>query len=433
VISAIFSAEAIQFLDNDVEKIMDSKLDVPPAMVAIGPPPDGLTVIEMAQMLRMQFADIPIFYTTTVRVGFDKLILIKNGFTDCFLLPIDSAALCTRLKDELSTASNGQIKSYKAVKLLDLAPGVNLDFDVSIFMPANKKYIKLIHGGNELEVQMAEKLSKNQMNTLFVEKDQMKSFYQFTAKQLNSIKSSDKFSATEKSEKLKTAVRGLMSDIFSDSFGDSTVAKGREIGDDCREIVKAFISEGEGGAGSWYERMLKAVGGESGSYSRAANVSTYGTLFTLGIGLSSAKDVGVAGLLHDIGMADIPLELQTKAEEDLTPIEQIEFYKHTQYGLDMIRNRKMIVSPLVMTIIEQHHERFNGQGFPNKLPGHRLRKESQILGLAIQFEHLTSVHEGKKRYTPAEAMKQIKLAAGDPALVRYDPELIKQITALFPQ
>jgi len=48
------------------------------------------------------------------------------------------------LKDDLSLASKGQIKSYKAVKLLDLAPGVNLDFDVSMYMPANKKYIKLL-------------------------------------------------------------------------------------------------------------------------------------------------------------------------------------------------------------------------------------------------------------------------------------------------
>ena len=433
MISKLFSMEAIQVLDYDVEKIMDSNLQPPPAMVAIGPPPEGLELNEMAQMLRMQFAGIPIFFMTTMRTGFDKAILVKNGFTDCFLLPFDNQTLEARLKDELSIASSGKVKSYKAVKLLDLAPGVILDFDVSLFLPANRKYIKLSQSGDEMDALLVEKLGRNQVSSLFVEKSQMKSFYQFTAKQLNTLGSSDKFSATEKSEKLQTAVRDLMSEIFNDSLGDDTVQKGRSIGDDCREIVKAFISNDTQGGGSWYARMLKATGGDSGAYSRAANISTYGTLFALGVGLLTAKDVGVAGLLHDIGMADVPLELQMKSEEDLTPAEQAVFYKHSQYSLDMIRNRKMIVAPLVMTIIEQHHEWFNGRGFPNRIPGHRLRKESQVLALAIQFEKLISVRDGKKQFTPAEAIKLIKAEMSDPALMRYDPELIRQISKLLPE
>jgi HD-GYP domain-containing protein (c-di-GMP phosphodiesterase class II) len=431
VVAGVFSPESIQVLEYDVEKIMDSNLQPPPLMVAIGAPPEGLALTEMAQMLRMQFPAIPIFYTTTVRVGFDKRTLAKNGFTDCFLLPFESPVFETRLKDELSIASKGRIKSYKAVKLLDLAPGVNLDFDVSMYLPANKKYIKLTQSGDEMDARLVEKLGKSQMNSLFVEREQMKNFYEFTAKQLGNIESSDKYSVTEKTEKLKTAVRDLMADVFSDALSDDTVAKGRTIADDCGEIVKAFISNDTKGVGGWYARMLKAVGGESGSYSRAANISTYGTLFALGMGLSTAKDVGVAGLLHDIGMADLPLDIQAKSEEDLTPVEQIAFYKHPQYSLEMIRNRKMIVSPLVMTIIEQHHEWFNGRGLPNKLPGHRLRKESQLLGLAIQFENLTGLSEGRKQYTPAEAWQKVQQEAGDPAMMRYDPDIIKQIAALF--
>jgi hypothetical protein len=91
VIAKSFSTEATQVLGYDVEKIMEANFQPPPAMLAIGTPPEGLSLSEVAQMLRAQFASVPIFYTTTIRTGFDKATL-----TNCRLLQMDRSSLIKR-------------------------------------------------------------------------------------------------------------------------------------------------------------------------------------------------------------------------------------------------------------------------------------------------------------------------------------------------
>ena len=93
-----------------------------------------------------------------------------------------------------------------------------------------------------------------------------------------------------------------------------------------------------------------------------------------------------------------------------------------------------MVSDQVTKIIQQHHELYNGDGYPKGLFGDRILKESQILAIADRFEELTTYRtETEKPYKPSEAVKKIMdEQLKDPAKIKYHPELLKNILSLFP-
>ena len=65
------------------------------------------------------------------------------------------------------------------------------------------------------------------------------------------------------------------------------------------------------------------------------------------------------------------------------------YEKHVDYTLDVIKEKKLILSDLVRKIIYQHHEKYNGMGYPRQLSGDRICIEAQVLSLADKFDYMT--------------------------------------------
>ena len=82
----------VRFLEAKASLIMEP-LNPKPNIVLCGVANGNLSLVEMAQLLRNVYPDIPILGICTDRDLFDREILIKNGFTDVFLLPMDRETL----------------------------------------------------------------------------------------------------------------------------------------------------------------------------------------------------------------------------------------------------------------------------------------------------------------------------------------------------
>ena len=86
-----------------------------------------------------------------------------------------------------------------------------------------------------------------------------------------------------------------------------------------------------------------------------------------------------------------------------------------------------------MKMILQHHELYNGTGYPSGLFVDRICKEAQVLGLANTFDYMTCLKEGKPLMTPAQAVEALRqLQVNDPSKIHYNPELLKKLLTLFP-
>lgn len=414
----------------DLEKLLEL-IEPPPNFILCGKPPADIELIEIAQMLRMQYQGASINFVGDVATGYDKKGLIKNGFNDAFLLPLDEPIFKEAYAEAQAAAKKG-VKIFRSVKLMDMVPETALDFDTYIFMPVNKKHIRFSAAGDPISADRAERLAKNKVSSLFVPQDQMKRFYDYTAKQLQSLAGppDSKISETERRERLMGSVRGLISNMFVS--GSTSTSEGKKLAEDCKNIITTYITNTS--MGKWYTRILAVTADTTNTYSHAANVSTFAALFSMALGIGKPEEMAMAGVLHDLGMAKVPQDIQNKDPGDLTNEDREILRKHPSFAIEIIKDRKIIVPPLIYDMILQHHEQFNGMGYPKGLKGNRILPEAQLLHLADEFDELTCLVEGRPKVAPRDALLFLKKQfAQDPTQMVHDPVLLDKVLALFPE
>lgn len=134
--------------------------------------------------------------------------------------------------------------------------------------------------------------------------------------------------------------------------------------------------------------------------------------------------VGLAGMLHDIGMSKLPPEIND-VDRRLTPDEWAKVKTHPKIAAQMVTG--IPTFPVeVLTAIEQHHESWNGKGYPKGLKGEDIFYPARIIAIADSFSALTTRRGGRALYTAEDAIALMSTEEG-----KYDPKLIKIFTGLL--
>jgi response regulator RpfG family c-di-GMP phosphodiesterase len=150
----------------------------------------------------------------------------------------------------------------------------------------------------------------------------------------------------------------------------------------------------------------------------------------LGLSQSELETIHVAGLLHDIGKAAVPVELLVKPSR-LNEHEFELIKNHPQSGYDIIRDIPFVESlgKDVSIVVQQHHERLNGAGYPNGLSDVEIELESKILSVADVMEAMSSHRPYRPALNIDVAMNEIRKNRG----VVYSPECVDACLELFAQ
>ena len=115
--------------------------------------------------------------------------------------------------------------------------------------------------------------------------------------------------------------------------------------------------------------------------------------------------IGVAGLLHDVGKSRIPNEILNKAGK-LTEEEFAVMKKHTLLGYHILKEKPGI-SPEIMAGVLQHHEKINGRGYPLKLSGQQISSYAKVLSIADIYDALVTERPYKKGFSAHDALEMI--------------------------
>jgi len=126
------------------------------------------------------------------------------------------------------------------------------------------------------------------------------------------------------------------------------------------------------------------------TYAHSINTAVISTIIGREIGIPEDKvrELSLAAYLHDIGKTRLPQEILYKKGKLTT--EEFELIKsHAQLGYDFIKNEMRLPEHIARGALE-HHERWHGDGYPNKLKGKEISKFAQIIGIADVFDALVS-------------------------------------------
>ncbi|HXG93015.1 MAG TPA: HD domain-containing phosphohydrolase [Blastocatellia bacterium] len=138
----------------------------------------------------------------------------------------------------------------------------------------------------------------------------------------------------------------------------------------------------------------------------------------LGLDDAQMRALELGALLHDIGKIGVEDRILLKPEH-LTPVEWREMKKHTEIGSRIIEGIPRLRPALA--VITQHHERWDGSGYPAGLAGEQIDIKARIFAVADALDAITSNRPYDKARSFEEACDELKRGAGR----QFDPSVVE--------
>ena len=148
---------------------------------------------------------------------------------------------------------------------------------------------------------------------------------------------------------------------------------------------------------------------------------------TMGLGDIEVERLRVAAELHDVGNLGIPETLLSKPGP-LTPSERTRMQEHVRIGIGVLSPVESLA--LVLPTIQDHHERWNGSGYPRQLAGEQACLGGRILAAADAFVAITSRRAHRAPVTREAGIAQLSGESG----AQLDPDVVAALrqTAVTP-
>jgi hypothetical protein len=177
--------------------------------------------------------------------------------------------------------------------------------------------------------------------------------------------------------------------------------------------------------------FVQAMSGPAGPplITNLVNVGILATKVGAGLGYhgKELERLTLAGLLHDIGLFAVPQSLITKSGR-LTHDERTLIEQHPELGYQAIRKAGPKYDWLAQ-VVRQAHERWNGQGYPNRLKGRQISEFAQIIGVVDVFDALVSPRGYRRRFFPHEAVRELMVAERTAFPREIVKALVEQLSA----
>jgi HD-GYP domain-containing protein (c-di-GMP phosphodiesterase class II) len=150
------------------------------------------------------------------------------------------------------------------------------------------------------------------------------------------------------------------------------------------------------------------------------------TAVAAGLSPKRAENLRVAAILKDVGNIGVKRRILDK-KDPLTADDVLEIQKHPEIGAKIIKNIDALKD--VVPIIVAHHERFDGNGYPDGKKGEEIPVEARILAVADAYDAMTTEREHRKALDKEEAVYELRLNKGkqfDPVITERFIEVINK-------
>lgn len=201
------------------------------------------------------------------------------------------------------------------------------------------------------------------------------------------------------SESVKARVAEGIQYLYSDTGSEGFTTATRSITDD---LMKA-ISDNDAIAVDISTLKIS----DEYTFKHSVDVATMAMIVAKKHGLKQNEvyELGISGLLHDVGKSKIPNEILNKAGK-LTDEEFMMMKQHTLFGYQILKEKDDLSNPIKLGVL-QHHEKMNGRGYPMGVSADKINLFARIISVADIYDALVTERPYKKPFSPRDAVEMI--------------------------
>ncbi len=144
----------------------------------------------------------------------------------------------------------------------------------------------------------------------------------------------------------------------------------------------------------------------------------------LGLSLEEMRNIELSALLHDIGKIGVGSAILGKTGR-LNERESFMVRKHAILGESIVQSIEFLQA--ARPLIRHHHERYDGQGYPDGLSGKEIPLGARILSVAEAYDSITSNSPYRQALPSKEAVKELEKGAGS----QFDPLIVETFTRIL--
>lgn len=326
-----------------------------------------------------------------------------------------------------------KISDYFEIRTDQIRGDSHLPFDLYLYFKSNDHVLMFARRGAEFEKPLFERLKR--FNRVWLHSADAEAWRQYLTPPsyqtpegalIAEAMASEKLPEKKKQEVVSKTAQALIHELAQ--------AKNAEEQKQKREQARKVIEDALGIAGQQVKGLLQEIWQAAQldpDMDHAINVSSYSVIFAMAFGRIDEEllsDLALSGLLHDIGLSQVPAHLAARPWNTLKPEEALLYSEHVEAGAKLLDQFAPTASPRVREVLLQHHEKFNGTGYPRKLEGFAFDDVAQLVAMAELGDSMGSGQwDGQERLIK-EVFDFLETLEKQKAFPEYfNPEVFNQV------
>jgi putative nucleotidyltransferase with HDIG domain len=287
-----------------------------------------------------------------------------------------------------------------------------------------EKFVRIYPVGDTLHDEDL-KMFRKKYHQLYVHENQRDEY-------LKSLLHISNVSDTQKTEIIKSSAIVYLDKLFDEDKEFTTEVLSETI-QDCKVAVESMVEVIKDYDVSKIQNLIASLSfHDFYTYDHSINVSMYCIALFNSIKPNAPKEevvlAGLGGLLHDIGKIKIQTDIINKPDK-LSDEEFNIIKSHPKYGYDLLSENGCIECEgvdfeVIKKIVYEHHENYNGTGYPNKIEGENINLFARITAIADFFDAITTKRSYHEVLSTEDALQVMSKSTGK----KLDPKLFEAFT-----
>jgi HD-GYP domain-containing protein (c-di-GMP phosphodiesterase class II) len=333
--------------------------------------------------------------------------------------PVSGEPLPSASWEDSACPTRRDDEGYLPIRLASLRVDAMTGFDLYLPSAQSRQMVLYQSGDSAFTEVHRERLSSNCVEELYIAVGDRKRYLQYVEGHLNDVLHDETIPREQRAKILYSSASLLIEDVFADPTVGASIARAHEFVD---STVDYLFRKAE-----HFTDLLEIMSFDYHTYTHSVNVCIFGVALArrLGYGQRDLNRLGAGLLLHDAGKSVIDASILSK-RGPLSPGEWEIIKTHPARGVELL-GKSGAVEPESLQVVQQHHEKCSGRGYPSGLTEKEIHSFAKIAAVADVFDALTTERTYKRAVAAFPAIRIMQIEMAD----SFDRTILREMIMLL--